>query len=141
AGLSGWSMNSPMGVAIASSLQATNVLKEARAPPRWRRPGSTNLRSRLSGCLLVLGVRLQHEIAHALLCRCVSERAQQRKAAALTVDRVLPRGERDVAATAAAPLPHGKPDQLQAVEHAVGEMQLGIREFAGRVGFVVRNDF
>ena len=30
--------------------------------------------------------------------------------------------------------------QLQAFEHAFGEMQLGIREFAWRVAFVVRND-
>src|SRR5688572_10278656 len=112
-----------------------------RAPPRWRRPDSVDIcvgRDRLS--LLELGVRLQHEIPHTLLRRRISDGAQQRKAAALTVDRVLTRRKRDVAATAAAALPHGKPDQLQAVEHAVGEVQLGIREFAGRVGFVVRND-
>ena len=48
---------------------------------------SIRLRSGLSGCLLVLGVRLQHEISHAFLCRCVSDGAQQRKAAAITVDR------------------------------------------------------
>jgi hypothetical protein len=35
------------------------------------------------------------------------------------------------AADEAAPLPDGKADQLQAVELTVGEMQLGIREFAG----------
>ena len=42
---------------------------------------------------------------------------------------------------AAAPLPHGEPDQLQAVELAAAEVQLGIREFAGRVPLLVRGDF
>ena len=74
-------------------------------------------------------------------CACgVSDRPQQREAATLTIDDVLARRERDVAATAAATLPDGEADQLQAVECAVGEMQLGIREFAGRVAFVVRSD-
>jgi hypothetical protein len=41
--------------------------------------------------------------------------------------------ERDVAATAAAPFPDGEADELQAVEDAIGEVQLGIGEFAGRV--------
>jgi hypothetical protein len=66
--------------------------------------------------------------------------AQQREAATFTIDRVLARRERDVAATAAAAFPYGKPDQLQAVEHAVAEVQLGVGEFAGRVAFFVRND-
>ena len=34
-----------------------------------------------------------------------------------------------------------EPDQLQTVEYAIGEMQLGIREFAGRVAAIVRRDF
>src|ERR1700691_2204659 len=34
-----------------------------------------------------------------------------------------------------------EPDELQAVEFAVDEMQLGIREFAGRGAFLVRRDF
>jgi hypothetical protein len=62
------------------------------------------------------------------------------EAAALTVDGVLARRERDVAAIAAAALPHGEPDQLQAVELAACEMQLGFREFAGRVPLVVGGD-
>ncbi len=80
------------------------------------------------------------EIAHARLCGGVRAGTQQRKAAPLTIDGVLARRERDVAATAAAALPDGEAGQLQAVELSVGEMQLGIREFAGRVAFVVRRD-
>jgi hypothetical protein len=52
----------------------------------------------------------------------VNDGTQQREAAALTIDGVLARRERDVAATAAAALPDGEADQLQAVELSVGEM-------------------
>ena len=34
----------------------------------------------------------------------------------------------------------GEADQLQSVEDAIADVQLGIGEFAGRVAFVVRND-
>ena len=90
--------------------------------------------------LLVLRVRGEDEIADALLRVDVRDRAQQRKAAALTIDGVLARRERDVAPRATAALSDAEADQLQAVERAVGEMQLGIGEFAGRVAFVVRGD-
>src|SRR5262245_8006872 len=93
-----------------------------------------------SSAFLVLGERLEHELTDTLLRVGVGDGPQQREAASLTVDGVLARRERDVAATTAATLPHGEPDQLQAAEFAVGEMQLGIREFAGRVAFVVRRD-
>src|SRR2546425_1384843 len=109
-----------------------------RRHPLGTAPGSVVhlLRSGLRRGLLVLGVRLQHEIADALLRARVSDRTQQRKAATFTVDRVLASGEGDVAATTRATLPDGEADQLQAFEHAVGEMQLGIREFA-RGGLLV----
>ncbi len=56
-----------------------------RPPVGGRRgPCLTPLRRGLSDCLLVLGVRLQHEIAHALLGRGIGDRAQQREAASLT---------------------------------------------------------
>src|SRR5712691_3845602 len=64
----------PPGREVGRFLAWLSPVNRAQAPPRWRRPGSTDLRSGLSGCLLVLGVRLQHEITHALLCRRVSER-------------------------------------------------------------------
>src|SRR5829696_597458 len=120
-----------------------NTATASRTPPRWRRPGNRPpLRSGLAGRLvLVLGVRLQHERTHTLLCAGVGDGTQQRKAAALTIDGVLACRERDVAATTAATLPDGEADQLQAVELSVGEMQLGIREFAWGVAFVVRRDF
>src|SRR6266545_1143766 len=98
------------------------------------------LRSNL-GCLLILGIGLQYEIADAFLRARIGNGTKQREAATFTIDRVLARRERDVAAVATATFPDGEPDQLQAVEYAVGEMQLGIREFAGRVAFVVRDDF
>jgi hypothetical protein len=66
--------------------------------------------------------------------------SQQCEAATFTIDGVLPRRERDVAAVATSPFPDGETDQLQAVEFAVDEMQLGIGEFAGRVAFLVWSD-
>src|SRR6185295_11164766 len=101
----------------------------------WDGSGCDRLRASFE-----LGVRGEDEIADALLRVDVRDRAQQRKAAALTIDGVLVRRERDVAPRATAALPDAEADQLQAVERAVGEMQLGIGEFAGRVAFVVRGD-
>ena len=95
------------------------------------------LRSDL-GRLFVLGVGLQHEIANAFVRCRVGNRPQQSEAATLTVDRVLARRERDVPAISRATFPDGEADQLQTVEYAIGEMQLGIREFAGRVPLLVR---
>jgi hypothetical protein len=46
---------------------------------------------------LVVRVRLEHQIANAVLRRGVGDRPQQRKAATFTVDCVLPRRERDAA--------------------------------------------
>jgi len=102
-------------------------------PASQRGPGGVDLRGDASPRLLVLGVRLQNELSHAFLRRGVSDRAQQRKAAAIAIDDVLACGERHVATTATASFPYGEADKLQAFEHAVGEVQLGIREFAGRV--------
>src|SRR5262245_45667035 len=109
----------------------------------WQQPGavSRTLRTRRDGvALLVLRIRFEHEIAQAVLRLLISEGAQQREAAALSIDRVLARRERDVAAVAATPLPDGEPEQLQTFECAIVEMQLGIREFAARVASVVWGD-
>src|SRR5262249_5328347 len=94
----------------------------------------------LRGGLLVLRIRLEHEITDALLGMRVSDWAQQREAATLVLHDVLARREGDVPTAATAALPDAEADQLQAFEFSVGEMQLGIREFAGRVAFVVRRD-
>ena len=89
---------------------------------------------------LVLSVGLQHQVADAVLRGRLADRPQQREAAAFAVDGVLARREGDVAAVPGAPLPDGKADQLQAVEQALGEMQLGVRQLSRRVPLVVRRD-
>ena len=61
----------------------------------------------------------------------VGDGTQQGNAATFTVGRVRARREGDVASATRATPPDGEADQLQAVEHAFGEVQLGIREFAG----------
>ena len=97
------------------------------APPRHR-------------LLLVLGVGVEDQLADALLRGGVDDRPQQGERSALAVDGVLAGGERDVPAAAGAAFPDGKADQLQAGERAVGEVQFGIGELAGRVALVVRGD-
>ena len=82
-----------------------------------------------------------NEIAYTFLSARISNGAQQREAATLTVDGVLARREGDVATTTGPAFPYGEADQLQAFEYAIAEVQLGIGEFAGRVAFFVRNDF
>jgi hypothetical protein len=54
--------------------------------PRWRRPGTgfRSLRSGLGGLSCVFSIRLQHQIAHAILGVHVANGAQQREAATLT---------------------------------------------------------
>jgi hypothetical protein len=81
--------------------------------------------------LFAVRVRLQHEFTNLFLRIRVGD-GPQREVATLTVDGVLARRERDVPATAAAALPHGETDQLLAFEDAVGRVQLGLGEFAGR---------
>ena len=79
------------------------------------------------GALLVLGVGLQHELAHLVLRSGITRRwPKQRKAAPLTVDRVLTRGKRHVPAVAGAALPDREANQLQTSERTFGEMQLRI---------------
>jgi hypothetical protein len=87
---------------------------------------------------LVLLVGVENQIAHAILRRGVRDRPQQREAATLAVDRVLPSGKRDRPSAAAA-LPNRKADQLQSVQRAAGEVQLGIRELA-REGCLCRSE-
>src|SRR5438093_1473622 len=114
-----------------------------RTPPEGDVRNTPRMRLRISGDgrpFLVLGIRLQHEIANAFLRVDIGDRAQQRKGATFTVHGVLARREGDVATATAATLPDGEADQLQACELAVAEVQLGIGEFAGRVAFVVRCD-
>jgi hypothetical protein len=55
----------------------------------------------------------QDEIADAFLRARVGDRPQQRETATFTIDGVLARRERDVAAAACAALPDGEADQVQ----------------------------
>jgi hypothetical protein len=85
-------------------------------------------------------VRLENEIADAVLRRRIGNRPQQREAAPLAVHRVLPRRERDVSSVAALALPHTEANQLQALERSAGEMQLRIRQLSRRVSLLIRHD-
>ena len=98
---------------------------------------SSPLRSGLCGRLFVLGEGLEHEFTNALLRIHVGDRAQQRETASFTVDGVRACREGDVASATGTAFPDGEADQLQAVEFAAGEMQLGIGEFADRILLVV----
>ena len=70
---------------------------------------------RREGCLHGGG---EDQIAHAVLRRGVSDRAQQREAAPFAVDAGLAGRERHVPSRSAAPLPDCEADQLQARERA-----------------------
>ena len=104
--------------------------------PTYRSPDSTRDRRPL----LVLLKRLENQLAQLVLRRGVDDRPQQREAAPLAVDAVLPRRERDVAAAAAAPLPDREANQLQPFERAVAEVQLGVGELSRRIPLVVRRN-
>src|SRR5207244_13096223 len=80
-----------------------------------------------------LRVCVENHLAHAILSGCVAGRGtQQCEAAPLAIDRVAARRERDVSAASGPAFPHGKANQLQAVEEPFGEMQFGPRELAGQ---------
>src|SRR5438128_1877908 len=95
------------------------------------------------GLRLVVGVGLENGVAQAVVCADVAGRTQQREAASLTVDGVLPGGERDVPVRSVndvavpvsqrATFPHREPDQLQAGEWCLGEVQFDVGELSRRV--------
>ncbi len=88
--------------------------------------------------MLVVGV--EDQVAQPVLGAPVEERPEEREAPPLAVHRVLAGRERDVAAVAVAPLPHREPNELQAVERALVEVQFGVGQLAGRVAPVVAAD-
>ena len=92
------------------------------------------------GALLEFDIGFEEEIADAILGRGVGDRTQEGKAAALAVDGVLTRRERDVAPAAATALPDREPDQPESVERSAGEVQFRVGELSRRVAFVVRKD-
>jgi hypothetical protein len=83
---------------------------------------------------------VQDDVAEPVLAGGVDDRAQQREAAPLAVDGVLARRERDVAAVARATFLNAEPDQLESVQDALGEVQFGIRELAGRIAAIVGDE-
>src|ERR1700686_4758138 len=92
------------------------------------------------GALLELGVRLEDELADAVLGRGVADRTQQGKAAPLSVDGVLTGWEGDVPTGTATAFPDAEPNELEPLERAAAEVQLGVGELSGRVALVVRCD-
>src|SRR5712691_4094433 len=93
------------------------------------------------GSLFELRVRLENELAHAILRgRVACGRAQQREAAALAVDRIRARRERDVAPASCPPFPYGEANQLQAVEEPFCEMQFRLGKLAGQSVLVAWGD-
>ena len=83
--------------------------------------------------LLEFDVGTENEIADAILGRGVGDRPQEGKAAALAVDGVLTRRERDVAPAAATALPNREPDQPESVERSAGEVQFRFSELSRRI--------
>src|SRR5688500_293132 len=85
---------------------------------RWtcgRPPGGRDGRS---GCGLEAAVGVEDGIPNRLLRGCVAVRGtQQREAPALSVNGVLPGGERDVAPSRT-PFPDGEADELEPVQRA-----------------------
>src|SRR4051812_18991857 len=82
----------PLDCMVAMIASQPSVLSSPTIPGRrhdGRRPGVTFLRSCLRGRILVLGVRLQDEIAHPFLRGCVSDGPEQRKAPPIATDGVL----------------------------------------------------
>ena len=106
-------------------------------------PRSTAVTSRgHRGFFLVVGIRLQDELANAILRGGVTrDWAEQCKAPSLAIDRERPCGERDVATVPASTLPDGEANQLQSSQRAVDEMQFGLSQLSGRVVLLVRRDF
>ncbi len=81
--------------------------------------------------------RPHDDVAQAVLGTWILDGAQQQEAATVTAHGVLTRRERDVLAVAVAARPYGKSDQLQAIEIAASEVDLGVCELAGGLVTVV----
>jgi len=88
---------------------------------RTRKSGGATLSGGDSGLCLVLGVRLENQLAHTVVRGGVGDRTQQRKTAALAIDGILSRGERNVSTVPGTALPDAETDQLQSIEGTIGE--------------------
>ena len=126
------------------------ALRESgRFPPsgRKRTPGSFRSSSSsrptiqaLTAAALVLGIRLQHQLANAILRRDVCNRAEQRKAPAFAVHRALTSGERDVAAVPVLRSQIPKPISLRPSSGPSVKCSSASASFPGRVPLLVRKN-
>src|SRR5437867_2631844 len=71
---------------------------------------------------LVFGVRLEYEVADALLASGVGDRTKQRERALFALDGVLTGGEGHVADGSAPALPDPEANELEALERPAGEV-------------------
>src|SRR4051794_17564623 len=94
-----------------------------------------------SGCGLEAAVRVEDAVPDRLRVTVVLGRSQERKAAAFSVNGVLPCGERHVSPPIAT-FPDREADQLETAERAsIGfEDHLGIRQLSWRVALLVGDD-
>src|SRR5262245_29299700 len=83
--------------------------------------------------------RTQNQVPQLVLGRRIAGRSKERKAPPLAVHRVLTSGKRDIAPPGFS-LPDPEPDELEPIERAAGEMQLCVRQLAGRTALVVRKE-
>jgi len=90
--------------------------------------------------LLVLGERFENELTNGAVGCSGDCWAQQRETSALTVDAVLARWKRHIAARAGAAFPDREADQLQSGEDAILEVQFGLRELSRGVAAVTRDE-
>ena len=100
-------------------------------PHDARRPGVEPSGGDLCDGRFVLAVGVEDDLSQSVLRAGVDDRPQQREAATLAVHRVLPGWKRHIAPARLA-LPDREADQLEAVEVAAGEVQLGVGGLSGR---------
>jgi hypothetical protein len=98
-------------------------------------PGRCGLHRDAVGVVVLL-VGLEDQIADA-----IDDRSQQCEAAAFAVHGVLPGGECHVAAVPPAALPDRKPDQLQALERALAEVNSASASLPGGVSLSFCTNF
>jgi hypothetical protein len=110
---------------------------------RTSRVAASGTTARQLRCPCVLGrrrlgeVRLPHELSHLVLCVRILDRAQEREVAALAMKGELARRKRDAESVAVATFPDAESDQLQSVELAAAEVQLGVGQLVARMCFGV----
>jgi hypothetical protein len=90
--------------------------------------------------ILLTNVKQLELLLTRQLCGDVNDWPQEREASALAVHGVLTSGEGHVPAAAGLALPYAEADQLQAGEHAVVEVQLGVSELSGRGALLIDDE-